>query len=221
MTEKLRVAVIDDDIMVRSALGNYLAVADDMEVTLSTARPEEVIAAASRDELDIVITDVQMPGMDGIELTSRLKEVAPKLPVLVLTTFDLDDHMLGALSAGASGFLLKDVDPQGLLNSVRVAVSGGRVVAPAPVQRLVHRAVSEESETRPSKSPESLGLTERELTVVREMCRGLGNREIAKALHLSEATIKSYVSAIMQKMGVNSRTLAVIEALRAGVADLD
>lgn len=220
MTDVLRVALVDDDVMARSALATYLAPAPDMEVTLSTARPEEAIAAAGRGELDVILMDIHMPGrLDGIEATAQLKTVAPDLPVLVLTTFDEDENMLGALAAGASGFLLKDVDPEGLVNSIRVAVAGGRVVAPAPARRLVERVVSKEPAPRPPISAESLGLTEREVSVVREVCRASSNRQIAKALHLSEATVKSYLSTIMEKLGVDSRLAVALKAFEAGLVD--
>ncbi|MDO5092023.1 MAG: response regulator transcription factor [Propionibacteriaceae bacterium] len=220
MTDTLRIALVDDDVMVRSALANYLAAVNDMEITLSTARPEEAIAAAGRGELDLVVMDVHMPGrLDGIEATAQLKTVAPDLPVLMLTTFDEDSNMLGALAAGASGFLLKDIDPQGLINSIRVAVSGGRVVAPAPARRLVERVVLHESEPQPPTPPDSLGLTEREVSVIQEVCRASSNRQIARTLHLSEATVKSYLSTIMEKLGVGSRLAVAIKAFEAGLVD--
>ena len=112
MTGVLRLALVDDDLMVRSALSTYLVTAPDLQIVLSTDDASQVIRAVEVGELDLVIMDVHMPGLDGIEATARIKEVSPDLPVLVLTTFDEDSHLLGALAAGASGFLLKDIDPQ-------------------------------------------------------------------------------------------------------------
>ena len=112
MTGVLRLALVDDDLMVRSALSTYLVAAPDLQIVLSTDDASQVIRAVEAGELDLVIMDVHMPGLDGIEATARIKEVSPDLPVLVLTTFDEDSYLLGALAAGASGFLLKDIDPQ-------------------------------------------------------------------------------------------------------------
>lgn len=125
MTGVLRLALVDDDLMVRSALSTYLVSAPDLQIVLSTDDASQVIRAVEAGELDLVIMDVHMPGLDGIEATARIKEVSPDLPVLVLTTFDEDAHLLGALAAGASGFLLKDIEPQALIDSIRVAAGGG------------------------------------------------------------------------------------------------
>ena len=142
MTGVLRLALVDDDLMVRSALSTYLVAAPDLQIVLSTDDASQVIRAVEAGELDLVIMDVHMPGLDGIEATARIKEVSPDLPVLVLTTFDEDSYLLGALAAGASGFLLKDIDPQALIDSIKVAAGGGRVVAPKPTQRLLERVMA-------------------------------------------------------------------------------
>lgn len=161
-----------------------------------------------------------MPGLDGIEATARIKEVSPDLPVLVLTTFDEDAHLLGALAAGASGFLLKDIEPQALIDSIRVAAGGGRVVAPKPTQRLLERVMTNyEDEQAPPSPPLDLGLTEREISVVREVCRASSNRQIARSLHLSEATVKSYLSTIMEKLGVDSRLAVALRAFEVGLVE--
>lgn len=220
MTGVLRLALVDDDLMVRSALTNYLMTAPDLQIVLSTDDASQVIRAVEAGELDLVIMDVHMPGFDGIEATARIKEVSPDLPVLVLTTFDEDSYLLGALAAGASGFLLKDIDPQALIDSIRVAAGGGRVVAPKPTQRLLERVMAnyEDEQATPS-SPLDLGLTEREITVVREVCRASSNRQIARSLHLSEATVKSYLSTIMEKLGVDSRLAVALRAFEVGLVE--
>ena len=218
MTGVLRLALVDDDLMVRSALSTYLVAAPDLQIVLSTADASQVIRAAEAGELDLVIMDVHMPGLDGIEATARIKEVSPDL--LVLTTFDEDAHLLGALAAGASGFLLKDIDPQALIDSIRVAAGGGRVVAPKPTQRLLERVMANYEDEQATPSPPlDLGLTEREITVVREVCRASSNRQIARSLHLSEATVKSYLSTIMEKLGVDSRLAVALRAFEVGLVE--
>lgn len=212
----LRIALVDDDLMVRTTLTHYLATAPEIKIVLSTEDPAQAIAAARGGELDLVLMDVHMPGMDGIEATAQLKRVAPNVPVLVLTTFDEDTHMLGALAAGASGFLLKDITPQALVDSIRVAAGGGQVVAPNPAKRLVNRMVAQEPTPQ---EPSDLGLTERELSVIREVCRASSNRQVAKELHLSESTVKSYLSTIMDKMGVDSRMGLAFRAFELGLVE--
>ncbi len=220
MTGVLRLALVDDDLMVRSALSTYLVAAPDLQIVLSTDDASQVIRAVEAGELDLVIMDVHMPGLDGIEATARIKEVSPDLPVLVLTTFDEDAHLLGALAAGASGFLLKDIDPQALIDSIRVAGGGGRVVAPKPAQRLLERVMANyEDEQATLPPPLDLGLTEREISVVREVCRASSNRQIARSLHLSEATVKSYLSTIMEKLGVDSRLAVALRAFEVGLVE--
>lgn len=220
MTGVLRLALVDDDLMVRSALTNYLMTAPDLQIVLSTDDASQVIRAVEAGELDLVIMDVHMPGFDGIEATARIKEVSPDLPVLVLTTFDEDSYLLGALAAGASGFLLKDIDPQALIDSIRVAAGGGRVVAPKPTQRLLERVMANYEDEQATPSPPlDLGLTEREITVVREVCRASSNRQIARSLHLSEATVKSYLSTIMEKLGVDSRLAVALRAFEVGLVE--
>ena len=220
MTGVLRLALVDDDLMVRSALTNYLMTAPDLQIVLSTDDASQVIRAVEAGELDLVIMDVHMPGFDGIEATARIKEVSPDLPVLVLTTFDEDSYLLGALAAGASGFLLKDIDPQALIDSIKVAAGGGRVVAPKPTQRLLERVMANYEDEQATPSPPlDLGLTEREISVVREVCRASSNRQIARSLHLSEATVKSYLSTIMEKLGVDSRLAVALRAFEVGLVE--
>lgn len=214
----LRVALVDDDLMVRTALAQYLAPAGDLEVVLSTGDAREAIALAEGAGVDLVLMDVHMAGLGGIEATALIKKVAPDLPVLVLTTFDEDEHMLGALAAGASGFLLKDIAPRALIDSIRVAASGGRVLAPRPSQRLVERYVAAPAvEAGPAAPVTDLGLTNREIDVVREVCRASSNRQIAKALGLSESTVKSYLSTVMEKLGATSRLEVALRAFEAGL----
>lgn len=214
----LRVALVDDDLMVRTALTQYLAPAEDMEIVLSTGDAREAVALAEGDGVDLVLMDVHMAGLDGIEATALIAEVAPGLPVLVLTTFDEDEHMLGALAAGASGFLLKDIQPRMLIDSIRVAASGGRVLAPRPSQRLVERvAAAPVAEMVPQAPVSDLGLTNREIDVVREVCRASSNRQIARTLGLSESTVKSYLSTVMEKLGATSRLEVALRAFEVGM----
>lgn len=214
----LRIALVDDDFMVRTALAQYLTPAGDMEVVLSTADAREAIALAKAAEVDVVLMDVHMPGLDGIEATAQMTKEAPGVPVLVLTTFDEDENMFGALAAGAAGFLLKDIQPRTLVDSVRVAASGGRVLAPQSSQRLVERySAPPPEEVAPEPPPSDLDLTRREIDVVREVCRASSNRQIARELGLSESTVKSYLSTVMEKLGATSRLEVALRAFEAGL----
>jgi len=170
---------------------------------------------------DVVVMDLRMPTMDGIEATARLTG-RPEPPAgLVLTTFDDDEHVFGALRAGAAGFLLKDSRPEDLLHAIRVVHDGGSLVAPAPTRRLVGQGASLDAGRRRSDvappSPRLPELTAREHEVLVGLARGSSNRELAEALFLSEATVKSHVSSLLMKLGLRSRVQAVVLAYEAGV----
>ena len=167
---------------------------------------------------DVVLMDIRMPGMDGIEATRRITETGGRSRVLVLTTFDLDEYVYAALRAGASGFLLKDARPDELLAGIRAVAAGDAVVAPALTRRLLHAFTKAmPSADRAAEDPRLRALTERELEVLRAVANGLTNSEIAQELQLSESTVKTHVSRAFAKIGARDRVQAVIIAYDVGL----
>ncbi|WP_172797081.1 response regulator transcription factor [Devriesea agamarum] len=215
-------AVVDDDSIVRDALTSFLAPADDIEVVGTCENGREAVDLSASGAVDLVLMDVQMPVMDGIEATSRIKDIAPQVTVVILTTFDTDAGMLTALEAGASGFLLKDTRPEALIDVLRTAHCGAAtVVTPRMAKRLVRHSHPEpvaEACATPEEVAKSLGLTTRECQIIHELCDAASNSEIGTRLCLSESTVKSYVSSIMMKLGCTSRLKVVIRAFELGLA---
>ena len=210
----LRVLVVDDQELVRAGFALILQKAG-MEVVGQAGDGVEALTLARQTSPDVVLMDVRMPRMDGIEATRRLVASAPHVRVLALTTFDLDEYIYAAVQAGASGFLLKDVSPEDLVHAVRVVARGDAMLAPSLTRRLLDRFVP----TPPSGSiPESLrSLSERELTVARLVARGLSNADIGAELFLSEATVKTYVSRLLTKLGVRDRVQITVMAYETGL----
>jgi DNA-binding NarL/FixJ family response regulator len=200
---------------VRDGLAMILAAQPDIEVVAEAADGAEALSLARRHEPDVVLMAVRMPRLNGVEATRRVLDAVPTSRVLVLTTFDVDDAVLGALRAGASGFLLKDAARDSLLAAVR-AVAEGQVLLDADVAA---RLVSEHLPATPS--PEAAGklqrLTPREMTVLRELSRGLSNAEIAAELGLGEATVKSHVAKLLEKLDARDRVQLVVFALSHGI----
>jgi DNA-binding NarL/FixJ family response regulator len=156
-----------------------------------------------------------MPNLDGVEATRRLVDANSRARILVLTTFDLDEYVYAAIRAGASGFLLKDVKPEDLVDAIRVVAAGNSLFGPAATERLVARFAQRGGPTTPTRSLD--GLTEREREILRLLANGLSNAELAQQLHLGETTVKTHVSAILRKLGVRDRVQAVIAAYDAGL----
>ena len=219
---KLRVVIADDQPLMRAgfkavleATGSVARGATDpwtIEVVGEAGDGEEALRVADALEPDVVLMDIQMPRLDGIEATRRM----PRRRVLILTTFGLDDYIVDALRAGASGFLLKDARPQELVSAVR-AVAAGDAVLSAPVTR---RLLDQVAHRLPAPVPQADGLqslTERELEVLRLLAAGLSNAEIAAALTVSEATVKTHVSNLLGKLGLRDRVQAVIYAYESGL----
>jgi DNA-binding NarL/FixJ family response regulator len=213
----VRVAVADDQEIVRAGFAALLATQEDFEVVGTAADGEEAVVLCREHRPDVVLMDVRMPTMDGIEATRRLSEDGRKASkVIVLTTFDLDEHVYDALGAGASGFLLKDVTAETLFDAVRVVAAGEALLAPSVTRRLV----SEFARLRPSlpPRPDALAeLTRRETEVLRLVAEGLSNSEIAERLVVSEETIKTHVSRVLTKLGLRDRTQAVVVAYESGL----
>ncbi len=216
----IRVLLADDQALVRGGFRMILEAQADLEVCGEAADGRQAVALARETGPDVVLMDVRMPVMDGIEATRRLLDGAGPDPphVLILTTFDLDEYVYEAMKAGASGFLLKDVDPADLAHAVRVVAGGDALLAPAITRRLIERFVR-----RPlpgASRPEGLDeLTERELEVLRLIARGLSNAEIAGQLFLTAATVKTHVSRILQKLDLRDRVQAVALAYETGLIE--
>ncbi len=212
----IRVLLVDDHAMVRSGFRLMLSVESDIEVVGEAANGTEAIIAARRLRPDLILMDVQMPGMDGIEATRVI--VAENLgTVVVLTTFDRDDYLFDALAAGASGFMLKNAEPETLVEAVRSAAAGHSLLAPEVTRRVIERSVHGPS-AEPAAEPRELAfLTERERETLIFLARGYSNAEIAKELFLGEATVKTHVSNCLGKLGLRDRVQAVIYAYEAGL----
>jgi DNA-binding NarL/FixJ family response regulator len=210
----IRIVVADDQETVRAGFAALLATQPDLTVVGSAADGEEAVRVCREERPDVVLMDVRMPAMDGIEATRRLtvSDHAPR--VIILTTFDLDDYVYDALGAGASGFLLKDAGAERLFDAVRVVAAGDALLAPAVTRRLI----AEFARQRPRPRPDALEeLTNRETEVLRLVAAGLSNREIADRLVLSDETVKTHVSRVLGKLGLRDRTQAVVIAYESGL----
>ena len=212
---RLRVVIADDQPMMRAGFKAVLEATGSIEVVAEAATGEEAVAAAEAHRPDVVLMDIRMPGMDGIEATRRL----PRERVLILTTFGLDEYIIEALRAGASGFLLKDAPTREVVDAVRAVAAGDAVLAPAVTRQLLDQ-VGRRLPAAMSRAPEGLAeLTDREQQVLRMLAVGLSNAEIAEALVLSEATVKTHVSNLLGKLGLRDRVQAVIYAYENGLIE--
>jgi len=204
----LRVVIADDQPMMRAGFKAVLEATGDIQVVAEAATGAEAVAAAKQHAPDVVLMDIRMPEMDGIEATRRL----PRDRILILTTFGLDDYIIAALRAGASGFLLKDAPTAQVIDAVRAVAAGDAVLSPAVTRQLLDQ-VARRLPAAVTQTPEALTqLTEREREVLRMLAAGLTNAEIAHALVVSEATVKSHVSNLLGKLGLRDRVQAVIYA---------
>jgi DNA-binding NarL/FixJ family response regulator len=212
----IRVLIADDQDLVRAGLRMILEVQDDLDVVAEAGDGARAVAAARELDPDVVLMDVRMPGLDGIEATRRLVVAGLRARILILTTFDADEYVYDAMKAGASGFLLKNAPPEELVSAVRAAARGDLHVAPGIVARMVDEFVR-----RPppgTTTPEPLAeLSNRELDVLKLIARGLSNAEIAATLFLSDATVRTHVSRILAKLSLRDRTQAVVAAYESGL----
>jgi DNA-binding NarL/FixJ family response regulator len=212
----IRVVVADDQALVRAGFRSILDRQDGIEVVADVGDGVEAVAACSSLQPDVVCMDIRMPTMDGLEATRRIVPACPSTRVLVLTTFDVDQYVYEALSAGASGFLLKDAPPERLAEAVRTVARGDALFGPTVVRRLVESYVVQPPAA--DGVPASLThLTDRELEVLRELAAGRSNVEIGRALFLSEATVKTHVTRVLAKLGVRDRVQAVVAAYESGL----
>jgi DNA-binding NarL/FixJ family response regulator len=210
----IRVVVADDQALVRSGLRMILSSEADIELVGEAADGESAVTLCARERPDVVLMDVRMPGLDGIDATRAVTAVEDPPRVLVLTTFDLDDVVYDALRAGASGFLLKDAPEERLTTAIRVVADGGSLFAPSVTRRLIE----EFSRRAPRAEPGALeALTERETEVLTQVARGLSNAEIAAELFVTENTVKTHVARLLMKLGVRDRVQAVVLAYESGL----
>jgi len=213
----IRVLVVDDQELVRSGFCVILDAADGITVIGEAANGESAVAAAAASHPDVVLMDIRMPGMDGLEATRLITRGSPAAPkVIMLTTFDLDDYVYEALRAGASGFLLKDSPRHDLIAAVRAAAAGDALLAPSVTRRLIEAFARRRPETSPSPSRLAT-LTARERDVLELLARGRSNSEIAVSLFVSEATVKTHVGNLLAKLGLRDRVQAVILAYETGI----
>ncbi|WP_298748545.1 response regulator transcription factor [uncultured Serinicoccus sp.] len=220
-TSPLRVLLVDDQPLLLQGFSMILSTEADVEVVGQAADGREALAAVAAHRPDVVLMDVQMPVLDGIEATRRIVSEHPHVKVVILTTFDRDDYLFDALEAGASGFLLKNAEADDLVDAVRAAAEGHALLAPEVTMRVIDRMAGGPRGPGPGPAgdPETAlpQLTEREREVLRMMARGLSNAEIAAEAFVSEATVKTHVSNVLAKLLVRDRVQAVIAAYEAGL----
>ena len=214
---EIRVLLVDDDALVRAGLSMMLNGAGGLVIVGEAGDGDQAPAAVARYRPDVVLMDLRMPRVDGVTATRRLRS-APRPPeVIVLTTFDADENVLGALRAGASGFLLKDSPPADIADAIRRVAAGDPILSPAVTRRLMHRAVVQEN-TREKADGQLSALSPRELEVVRAIAEGQTNAEIAASLLMSVPTVKAHVTHILTKAGLTNRTQIALLAHDAGLA---
>jgi DNA-binding NarL/FixJ family response regulator len=214
----IRVLLADDQALLRAGLRMILENADDMDVVGEADDGATAIALAVQTAPDVILMDVRMPDVDGLQATRRIRESQPGGPrILILTTFDLDEYVYSALRAGASGFLLKDTLAADLLSAIRVVARGDAIVAPPVTRRLIERHIGTSGDPLPRTLTELRVLTDREREVLELIARGLSNAEIAGRLFLTEGTVKAHVSRVLTKLGLRDRVQAVIISYECGL----
>jgi two-component system, NarL family, response regulator LiaR len=211
----IRVLIADDHAVVRQGLRTFLELQEDVEVVGDVADGEQAVAAALDLDPDVVLMDLVMPGVDGVEAIGRIAQRSPATRVIALTSFLDDDKVLPAVRAGAAGYLLKDVGPNDLVRAIRTVHEGEALLHPAVAARLMEEVAGPRLTSVQDGDP----LTARERDVLAEIARGLSNKRIARELGISEATVKVHVSNVLRKLGVTDRTQAALHAVREGLVD--
>jgi DNA-binding NarL/FixJ family response regulator len=207
----LRVLIVDDQALVRSGFRLILETREDLEVVGEAEDGREAVELGRKLSPDVILMDVRMPNVDGVEATRRLAAAGSKARVLILTTFDLDEYVYEAIRAGASGFLLKDVQ------AIRVVAAGEALLAPSVTRRLLDHFADRLPGAQPQRPAELDRLTERELEILTLLAGGLSNAELAEQLFLSETTVKTHVSSVLRKLGLRDRVQAVVLAYQVGL----
>jgi DNA-binding NarL/FixJ family response regulator len=210
----IRVLVADDQSMVRAGFRMLLAGEPDIEVVAEASNGIEAVAMAARTDPAVILMDIRMPELDGLEATRRILAADGAARVLILTTFGLDEYVYEALCAGASGFVLKDDPPEQLISAVRTVAAGNALLSPAVTKRVIRQFTRI---PRPVPPKELAELTERELEILRLIATGLSNAEIGRTLFIGETTVKTHVTHILQKLGLRDRVQAVVLAYEAGL----
>jgi DNA-binding NarL/FixJ family response regulator len=217
MMEPIRILLVDDQKLMREGLRVLLEVEPDLAVVDEAGDGETALAAYADHEPDVVLMDIRMPGVDGVEATRRLRERWPDARVIILTTFDDDEYVFEGLRAGALGYLLKDVSGHELAEAVRTVAGGGVLIEPSVARKVVAEFARLAPPARPPDAGLAEPLSEREKEILRLVARGLSNREIALRLSLAEGTVKNYVTNILQKLGVRDRTQAALRGRELGL----
>jgi DNA-binding NarL/FixJ family response regulator len=213
----IRVLLCDDQALVRSGFRMILDAREDLEVVGEAEDGLQAIALARKLDPDVILMDVRMPELDGVEATRRLVAGGSRARILILTTFDLDEYVYEAIRAGASGFLLKDVQPSQLVDAIRVVAAGEALLAPTVTRRLLDRFADTLQADDGTPPPSLDSLTEREREVLKLLASGLSNAELAERLFLSETTVKSHISSVLRKLDLRDRVQAVVLAYEAGL----
>jgi len=211
----ISVCLVDDQTIVRQGIRSLLDLADDIQVVAECADGQQAVATVPQLQPDVVLLDLRMPEMSGIEVLQTLAAHGTLPPTVILTTFDDDQLVLAGLKAGARGYLLKDVSLEQLVEAVRTVAEGGSLVAPAVTQRLLAGVDRIQNQFSSLEQPDPL--TGRETEILRLLAGGYSNKEIANSLHVAEGTVKNHVSNILSKLGVRDRTRAVLKALELGI----
>lgn len=217
MTTPIRVLLADDQALVRSGFRMLIEAEDDMEVVAEAPDGQQALAILAQQPVDVVLMDIRMPVMDGVEATRRLAASGAPTKVLVLTTFDLDEYVFAALKAGASGFLLKDARPAELLNAIRTVAAGDGVLAPSATRRLLEHVVPILPSTPGGADPRLKLLTDREREVLVEIAHGATNSEIATTLYMAEGTVKTHIGRLLAKLHARDRVGLVLFAHEVGL----
>ena len=218
--EKIRVLLVDDHAVVRQGLRMFIEMQKDMEVSGEGSNGSEAVELATRLQPDVILLDLLMPHMDGVEATRKIMESNPQARVLILTSFGEDDKVFPAIRAGAQGYLLKDIQPRDLVQAIRETYQGKAQIHPDVARRLMKLVAGEAQPTEPKSevlNKELQGLTEREREVLEYIARGLTNHEIAEKIVISEKTVKTHVSNLLDKLELQDRTRAAIWALKHGL----
>lgn len=211
MSEQIRVIIADDQELVRAGFAMVINSQEDMSVVGQAKDGYEAVELCKTLQPDVILMDVRMPRMDGIEATQKIQQAR----VIILTTFDLDEYVMAAINAGASGFMLKDTEPETLLNSIRTVYQGNAIIAPSATKRLIEKMMEGSLAPAPVPAytdPELEDLTDREREVLIEIAHGLSNQEIAEKLFISLPTVKTHVAHILQKINARDRVQAVVFA---------
>jgi DNA-binding NarL/FixJ family response regulator len=217
MTTTIRVLLCDDQALVRSGFRMILEARPDLEVVGEAEDGVQAVALGRRLAPDVILMDVRMPNLDGVEATRALVAAGSPARIVILTTYDLDDYVHEAIRAGASGFLLKDVRPAQLVEAIRVVAAGDALLAPSVTRRLLERFAATPPRRDSGPPPSLTALTARELEVLELLASGCSNSDLAKRLFLSEATVKTHISSILRKLGLRDRVQAVILAYDTGL----